>query len=62
MSELPKDEVIEFADGVHHTMTTKITGSWIKKGKDKLISTTASRTRVNLFGSINLSTMSVTIN
>lgn len=62
VSELPKDEVIEFADGVHPTMATKITGGWIKKGKDKLISTTASRTRVNLFGSINLSTMSVTIN
>ena len=54
VSELPKDEVIEFADGVHPTMATKITSGWIKKGMDKLISTTASRTRVNLFGSINL--------
>jgi transposase len=62
VAELPKDEVIEFADGVHPTMATKITSGWIKKGMDKLISTTASRTRVNLFGSINLSTMSVTIN
>ena len=62
IAELPKDEVIEFVDGVHPTMATKITSGWIKKGMDKLISTTASRTRVNLFGSINLSTMSVTIN
>ena len=62
VSELPKDEVIEFADGVHPTMATKITSGWIKKGMDKLISTTASRTRLNLFGSINLLTMSVTIN
>lgn len=62
VAELPKDEVIEFADGVHPTMATKITSGWIKKGMDKLISTTASRTRLNLFGSINLLTMSVTIN
>jgi transposase len=61
-SNLPSDEVIEFGDGVHPTMATKITGGWIRKGKDKLIPTTASRTRVNLFGSINLRTMSVTIN
>ena len=54
--------MIEFADGVHPTMATKITSGWIKKGMDKLISTTASRTRLNLFGSINLLTMSVTIN
>lgn len=62
VAELPIDEVIEFADGVHPTMATKITSGWIKKGMDKLISTTASRTRLNLFGSINLLTMSVTIN
>ncbi len=61
-STLPSNEVIEFADGVHPTMATKITGGWIRRGKDKVISTTASRTRMNLFGSINLSTMSVTIN
>ena len=45
VAELPKDEVIDFADGVHPTMVTKITSGWIKKGMDKLISTTASRTR-----------------
>lgn len=61
VSNLPEDEVIEFGDGVHPTMATKITGGWIRKGKDKLISTTASRTRINLFGSINLNNMSVTI-
>lgn len=61
VTNLPTDEVIEFGDAVHPTMATKITGGWIRKGKDKLISTTASRTRVNLFGSINLNSMSVTI-
>jgi transposase len=61
-SNLPTDEVIEFGDGVHPTMATKITSGWIRKGKDKLIPTIASRTRMNLFGSINLESMSVTIN
>jgi transposase len=61
VANLEEDEVIEFGDGVHPTMSTKITGGWIRKGKDKLIPTTASRTRVNLFGSINLNDMSVTI-
>jgi len=60
-ANLSNDEVIEFGDGVHPTMATKITGGWIRKGKDKLIPTTASRTRMNLFGSINLNSMSVTV-
>ena len=42
-------------------MATKITYGWIRKGQDKLIATTASRTRLNLLGSINLETMDVTI-
>jgi transposase len=32
-------------------MATKVTYVWIKKGTDKLIPTTTSRNRVNLFGS-----------
>lgn len=61
LNTLPEDEPVEFADAVHPTMATKITYGWIRKGKDKLIETTASRTRVNLLGSINLETMEVTI-
>jgi transposase len=61
LNTLPEDEPVEFADAVHPTMATKITYGWIRKGKDKLIATTASRTRVNLLGSINLETMEVTI-
>ena len=59
----PEDEPIEFGDGVHPTMATKVTYGWIKKGKknDKLIATIASRTRMNLFGSLNLETMGVII-
>jgi transposase len=61
LNSLAEDEPIEFADAVHPTMATKITYGWIRKGSDKLIATTASRTRVNLLGSINLETMGVTI-
>ena len=60
-SNLSTDEVIEFGDGVHPTMATKITSGWIRKGNDKLIPTIASRTRINLFGSINVNSMSVTV-
>lgn len=57
----PVNEPIEFADGVHPTMATKITAGWIRTGVDKTIATTASRTRINIFGSINLTNLSVTI-
>jgi len=56
----PADEPILFGDGVHPTMATKVTYGWIKKGTDKLIPTTASRTRVNLFGSLDLARMTLT--
>ncbi len=61
MASLPKNEPVEFADGVHPTMATKISYGWIRPGTDKLIATTASRTRMNLMGSINLNSMKVTI-
>ena len=61
LNTLSEDEPIEFVDAVHPTMATKITYGWIRKGHDKLISTTASRTRINLLGSINLESMEVTI-
>lgn len=58
-----EDEPIEFGDGVHPTMATKVTYGWIRQGREheKPIATTASRTRLNLMGSINLQTMDVTI-
>ena len=61
LNTLPKNEPVEFADGVHPTMATKITYGWIKKGTDKPIQTTASKTRINLFGSISLETMNMTV-
>jgi transposase len=63
LNTLSEDEPVEFGDGVHPTMATKVTYGWIRKGRDheKPILTTASRTRLNLMGSINLETMQVTI-
>jgi transposase len=57
----PSDEPILFMDAVHPTMATKLSYGWIKKGFDKKIATTASRTRVNLLGSINIKTMNLVI-
>lgn len=53
----PANEPILFIDGVHPTMSTKIEYGWIRTGKDKPIKTTASRTRLNLLGLLNLSTL-----
>lgn len=50
MTEVSEDEPILFGDGVHPTMATKVTYGWIRKGQDKLIETTASRTRMNCLG------------
>jgi transposase len=62
VEETPKDEPIIFIDAVHPTMATKVSCGWIKKGTDKLIQQTASRTRVNIIGSIELSTMKTITN
>ena len=60
LNTLPEDEPIEFGDGVHPTMATKVAYGWIRTGADKAIATIASRTRINLMGSINLESMEVT--
>lgn len=54
-----KAEPILFIDSVHPTMETKISYGWIRKGTEKIIKTTASRTRVNLSGAIELKAMKV---
>jgi transposase len=53
------NEPVLFVDSVHPTMATKLSYGWIKTGRDKLIKQTASRTRENIIGAINLSTMQV---
>jgi transposase len=56
---LRSDEVIMFGDGVHPSMATKLSHGWIRKGVNKDIATTGSRTRINILGAINLETMDV---
>lgn len=58
---LPEDEVILFMDAVHPTQATKITSGWIKKGVNKAINTTGSRTRLNIVGAIELGYLSSAI-
>jgi transposase len=54
------DEKILFMDATHPTQATKVSCGWIKKGQDKAIETTGSRTRINLIGAINLADISST--
>lgn len=49
----PEDEIL-FMDSCHPSMSTKISYGWIRKGVDKPLETTASRTRVNLVGAVSL--------
>ena len=53
------DEPILLFDGVHPSMQTKVSHGWIRKGQDKEVPTTASKTRINVLGAINLGDMSV---
>jgi len=59
LDDTPADEPIMFIDAAHPTMATKVTCGWIRKGVDKPIAQTASRTRVNIMGAINLASMNV---
>jgi hypothetical protein len=51
------DEPILFIDAMHPTQATKVSCGWIKKGTDKSIETTGSRTRLNLVGAIDLNNL-----
>jgi transposase len=61
MNTTPGDEPILFGDAVHPTSETKTSYGWILKGTDKLIETTASRIRMNIFGVLNLEDMNVDV-
>ena len=58
LKESVGDEPILFTDAMHPTQATKVSCGWIKKGTDKAIETTGSRTRLNLIGAINLNDLS----
>lgn len=55
------DEPILFIDAMHPTQATKISYGWIKKGEDKPIETTGSRTRLNIVGAIDLKNLGAAI-
>ena len=57
----PVEEPILFIDAVHPTQETKLSYGWIRTGKDKHVSTTASRTRMNIVGAIRLGQLDKTI-
>jgi len=59
VADTPVNEPILFMDSAHPTMATKIVCGWIKRGVDKSIAQTASRTRVNVMGAIELASMNV---
>ena len=59
VADTPTNEPILFMDSAHPTMATKVVCGWIKRGVDKPIGQTASRTRVNIMGAIELSAMNV---
>lgn len=61
-SGLGEEDLILFGDGVHPSMETKISAGWIRTGQDKAIKTTASRTRVNILGALQLDDMNLVTN
>ena len=48
------DEPILFMDATHPTQATKVSCGWIRRGTDKPIETTGSRTRLNIVGAVGL--------
>ena len=52
---------ILFLDAVHPTQATKISYGWIRKGEDKAIVTTGSRSRMNIVGALTLDDIANTV-
>ena len=52
--ETTGDEPILFLDAVHPTQATKLSYGWIRTGHKKAVTTTGSRTRLNILGALNL--------
>jgi len=53
-TSLPPEETVLFIDSVHPSQATKLSYGWIQKGRTHEVSTSASRTRMNLIGGIEL--------
>ena len=60
-ASLKPSEKILFIDAVHPSQSTQLSYGWIKKGKTFEISTTASRTRVNILGATPLGNIKDTV-
>lgn len=56
MTELGADEAVYFADAVHPEYQTKPAYGWVKAGSNPAVPTTAGRSRVTIYGAINLET------
>lgn len=60
-SKLKEEDIILFMDAMHPTQNTKLSYGWIRKGHEKPIKTTGSRTRLNIVGAMNLNQMDQTL-
>lgn len=58
---LNPEDSIYFGDSVHPTQATKLSYGWIRKGSNKPIETTASRTRLNIIGAMKLNDIGSTV-
>ncbi|MEL6539684.1 MAG: IS630 family transposase [Bacteroidota bacterium] len=56
---LPPTQGLVFIDSAHPTQATKLSYGWIKKGVSKAVKTSASRTRVNITGAVDIQTKQV---
>ncbi len=50
-----------FMDAVHPTQSTKLSYGWIRKGQNKVIETTGSRSRLNIIGALPLQNIGATV-
>ncbi len=55
------EDPVLFMDAVHPTQSTKLSYGWIRKGQDKVIETTGSRTRLNVIGALPLQNIGATV-
>jgi transposase len=57
--ELPEDEVVLYADGVHPTHNTRATRAWVRRGHEKQVPTNPGRGRLNINGALDVNGMRV---
>ncbi|RGP95566.1 DDE endonuclease, partial [Vibrio cholerae] len=55
------EDPVLFMDAVHPTQSTKLSYGWIRKGQNKVIETTGSRSRLNIIGALPLQNIGATV-